>query len=923
MTLIFFFLHLRSEGQEVMEKLSFTVPLKERKVTSNEIVSVILKIDNRQKTKSTAWIKVGVDKQLQLLSKDSIWINLAAGDSTFLPVKIFIPEKTPFGLDYQVDFSMRDLGGEVHHERCRLILEQERNVMLAAQVSTIVLDGVNDSISIPVRISNKGNNKQKINLISRFPSALQSDGFHSTMQITMEAFADTVVFVKKKATRELINFDEFTVNITGAYMNGNIFGVGNVSIQTLKNIRHRDNDPVSGEKYLGNYKDAFSMVTQNFGSKFAAYQIMGGGAVDLPESRIGYNIDATIFKNSLNSPYFRDTFLSFEKSNFGFSAGNITRNFDLNLNGRGATAFFTDTATLNNFEVGYIDNSSNLIAPNNYRYDAGRSAWAKIEHRGTDLKIKSTLVYNKDPFVQVNNFLIGNEIKWYTKSKYRISGSLNVGRTSDYTDAGYSKMGLLGGMSFDGVLGSFSVSADNLISSPYYSGLRKGMAIFSERLTYNLKGMNIWSGFNYLKSEPKFISSFMTFSTKYQNSRTEIGVSRIWGNWSVSLAPTYQTEAGTYYLSADEFLEADLISKRLVTQISYNAFQQSLFLNVDAGFVKSSLSIKSESQFKINGSYRYKMFNIATNLQYGNFFVNEFFNNSLPGNKKYTNLNITPTVRRSFFSGKIKIEGGLSYNKISNAGKTVLLTGRGEYNVSQKTQLFASLARSQYNFNQYRYEYNNLQFGLIQKIPNAMLGNKNSTLEVNIYKDENQNGIYDPGDSVARSQVVYINGFAFITDKKGKVIYKNLPDGNYTITAANQGQWYAPEQKVIVRRKDLKVTFGMAKTGTLKGAISYSYNEYSYDINREMLGIGVEATSENGEVTRTKTDGSGQFVFYLPTGNYFISVSPESLPGEVECSNNQQHFKVDQKTTNKVSFDLVVKSRRVESKKFISKSLKK
>src|SRR5690606_8676570 len=127
---------------------------------------------------------------------------------------------------------------------------------------------------------------------------------------------------------------------------GDIFSQASVDIQTLKNVRY-SHVPSEAEEYYNSYNNSISLSGQWFGGNSASYQIMGGGAIDLPFGRIGYNIDAQVYRNFPDEPYIRNTYLSYETKQMGFSVGNISRNFDVNMNGRGGTAYVTDSSRKN------------------------------------------------------------------------------------------------------------------------------------------------------------------------------------------------------------------------------------------------------------------------------------------------------------------------------------------------------------------------------------------------------------------------------------------------------------------------------------------------------------------------------------------------------------------------------------------------
>lgn len=222
------------------------------------------------------------------------------------------------------------------------------------------------------------------------------------------------------------------------------------------------------------------------------------------------------------------------------------------------------------------------------------------------------------------------------------------------------------------------------------------------------------------------------------------------------------------------------------------------------------------------------------------------------------------------------------------------------------------------------YAYNNLQLSYTQKLPEARVGAQKNTLVLFFYKDVNSNGVYDAAvDSIASGQEVNVGSTGFITDRSGRIVYRNLPKGDYSVSVLKTGKWYGDAQNILLDSKKLTVQIPLHKTGTIEGNVTYNATQYSYELNRQKQGVAIKATDENGNVVATMTDDYGHFVFYLPTGHYSLSVNMSDLPGEVECENNGKDVQVTPDSYTSVNFILRVKERHIETKKFYSSSLAK
>ena len=265
-------------------------------------------------------------------------------------------------------------------------------------------------------------------------------------------------------------------------------------------------------------------------------------------------------------------------------------------------------------------------------------------------------------------------------------------------------------------------------------------------------------------------------------------------------------------------------------------------------------------------------------------------------------------------TNKLRLEAGVAWMNNSYSGNSSFITGRTEYDMLPKTGIY-----SVYNHNRFNsYQFSILEVGITQKLSLPKAGAVNSDLEVIIYKDMNQNGIFDQGDIREEGHLLYINDAAFISDTDGSVKYKKLPLGNYRISISNVGGWYAPDQFIKLEKKKHRIEIPLQRTGTLKANLIYSFNEFSYEINQNLRGITIVATDENNMRYLSKTNMEGQVVLYLPLGKYSISVDESNLPPEVEIEKNIPKIALDAENVQNVTIKLIVKPRKIETKKFVS-----
>ena len=390
----------------------------------------------------------------------------------------------------------------------------------------------------------------------------------------------------------------------------------------------------------------------------------------------------------------------------------------------------------------------------------------------------------------------------------------------------------------------------------------------------------------------------------------------------LSVSPYYAIERNNSFSFMDQgslYLQSWNILTTVNVPISATRY---ISINAEGGMFNSSLERKRQFRFRTNSNYKHGIFNLMASAQTGTFFLGEIVNSFMKTAENNYLINISPTIQKSFYRNKLRTEVGLNYSSTKVSGKGWQLTGRTEYDVIPKTTFFASMNHNQFTFFGGQFTSSILEVGIRKQMRSARIGEKTNPLELFVFKDMNQNGIYDTGDSVATNHLVYVNEEVFVTKEDGTVLYKNLPPGEYRITLPRLKGWYSPDQKINFAKKE-RIEIPLQKTGTLRGSISYEFNEFSYEIGQQKEGLSIIATAANGQRYRTRTNTDGSYIFFIPTGRYSVRVNPEDLPPEVESLQGDQPTEVVTGEIKSVNLVLNIKQRKIETKRFSSPSLRK
>lgn len=921
--LVFLFLLMSSVYAQQNDAIVLSTSKHKLVVSNGELEDFTLRIRNGAAVSLQGTLNIQADPDIQLLSRSTISLALAGGDSLYLPVKFVVKKQARAGKHYKISFVLRDKGQTVQAETATEIeIQPRKNVALFALVSEILLDTNTDSLNIPVKIINSGNTPQKVNVISRMPSFIQRSDFHSNRELLIYPSADTVLWFRYPVNSRMYNQDGFEISVSGVYANGEVFGLNSVKVQSAR-LSRRYREPFSSDSYQQN---SISLSSQNMFSDNESYVLEGNGDLKLGQGNVQYNIDARSSSAAYEPLIVRNTWLNYQTRTFGIRAGNIGRNLDMSLNGRGVSVAVNDTSSHNTYEAGYLDGNINLFGSTYTGLSqAGKAGWGTFSHQHNKWQLSSSAIYEINPWYNARNSLLSNTLSWRNEKNLYFSVILNGGRTAAYRDTQDDKLSMAAGFNLTGTLKGISINSINYLSTSYYPGLRRGGSNFSERFAWNAAGLNFWASLDYYRSEPRYFANTFSFNPLSGRLRNEIGMSaRIYKSLTFSVAPNFtQEKDNSYVLPGLENRSYSLKAWNLYGLLNYPVSSgQNVSLSAEGGFVSSQFAGLNRFHIKVNSNYHYNLFNLNVSLQSGVFYLGEAVSTHMLGTGSRKSLIISPYMRKAFLHNKLRAEGGLNFNYNSYSGSIWQLNARTEYTVLPTLDMYTAL-----NFNRYQYSYglyqsNMLEAGITKKIARAEIAAKSATLEVFLYKDLNRNGMYDEGDSVATEQLLYINKTVFITKKDGLVNYRNLPHGEYLVTVPNIKGWYTPEQYVSLTKKS-RYEIALQKTGVLNGRISFTSDEFSYEAKQEKGGIQVIATDDNGKKHTTRTDPEGKFVFYISAGRYRISINEETLPAETEYTESAGYIEVLPEVAGHVSLKLSVKKRKIETKKFVSPSVQK
>jgi hypothetical protein len=206
-------------------------------------------------------------------------------------------------------------------------------------------------------------------------------------------------------------------------------------------------------------------------------------------------------------------------------------------------------------------------------------------------------------------------------------------------------------------------------------------------------------------------------------------------------------------------------------------------------------------------------------------------------------------------------------------------------------------------------------------IPIPFAKKQHATNTIVAFYDVNGNHMQDKDEPVMENIIIRINGSEVITNKKGEAEMENMPVGRYpfSIIALDKMEGWFPDISdsiTILNSGKINVPFvrGVKVYGDVildRQEIAIADKDKIFDMSR------IKITAQGRKTYNTLTDIDGHFEFYLPNGDYTLTMD-ESILGDVyKISRN--NIPITLKTSQDgvyMSFYIVEKRRKVKFKTF-------
>lgn len=895
------------------------------------LMDLVVMLTNTDEEPFEGFLSIKTPEGFRSISGEQIDIHLDTAERKYIPVKILFRQIAKAGTS-NVEIDLLDLKKRVvQTEAIGQTIKENNNLQLSTPNPVVFVSNPNDSLSVQVTVSNLGNRQQEVAVVFSVPGLMGEKNFFE-QKAKVEIQQDHVFIFKFIPPQALLDRPQFTINV--AAMRGpekELFSNLSVTVQNISSSRrYQDMETVRQSQYYR--RNSVTGSYRRIGENSTVYQLTGSGDIDLPA---GYmSVNGNFYKaNNANEPIVSNTYVTYHLGNHHLKVGNISQPLEMALFGRGIEVGIADKQKSKSLQIGFIDQNFNLVEKNAFLKNGYGFYTTGVWGASSPSNYTSGIyLFKEDAMEQAQHHLAGIEKAHTFNKDWRGDLKIHAGM-SHYEKTNKNEPSFAVETQYNGNIHGVRLYGNYFFSSAYFPGNRRGMLQLQQNAVKNISpNHTVYTNVFFSDFSPQ--SHTYTMNMQSANFRFDSGISfsRI-KNTSIKLGYQYQTESSNSFGRFVEMNSNDNLAmktQRLVENVNWLSKnnKHSILLTLEEGLTKLSQEKSIKPQFKIGTAYSFKWLNANLSYQYGSFFLSEYVSayRRTEGTEVFQRLTASVSADKQLIQNKLSVSTGAGYIKDFTTGQIPSAFLNLQYIPHPQYRLYL-------NSSWYRYDMQNTIFYPFSSANNMFIievgltvnfkgrkpsSRKKGKLTALVYYDKNANNIFDEDDEVAADYLITLNNTTFKTNNKGEFTYRSLPFGKYKLKPTAQKGWFTQGDEYVIDTYKTAVSIPLHQSGTASGKIKYDYDVKTVlDFEPKIGGI-VFNISRNGKfIQRISTNDNGEFVLFLPKGDYQISLNENSLATNTYCEDAIRNFSVEAgKIIQIPKFVIKVQQKRINIKQF-------
>ncbi|WP_262152456.1 COG1470 family protein [Chryseobacterium foetidum] len=802
---------------------------------------------------------------------------LDAGQSKNLPVKMianvdFMKLKSS-EIKFQVSYSISSV---TRTESTSFLAKKEENRNIAIYTETFenFINPAAPDSSVLLTVENQGYGRRNVKIdFQSIPDGLEMMPKQQT--VTLEALEKQTVEIKIVIRKHNTIFPEFNINaIATDLITNEIVGSNTLHLLILSNNRQiaRGPESVNGSNFA-------EMSYNENSSGFNFLQLRANTAFKMSENvKSRFNIGTDYFmEGGLYNIY--DTWLEMERKNTVLRVGNInSTDYEYPIFGRGAKVS-TKFGNNKQIELLALENNYNLYSTYFRQINGSNVVGAKYGFgNAKTLNGKISYIYDHDPRLNIDTQLANAVTSFLIAGKHTVRTEFGLSHEKGLVNKDENAGGLAGA-NYEGKLGRWDLQSINSFATKSYSGIKRGSFFSNQRIGRQFsESQRAFVQYQNSQLDPGFLSSQnapyqpeISTNLRYYFNSTEAlatGYQFNGKNWNFLVSPKIEKQK-----TANIYTSHELFSYRLETNISTTLGNHAINLTAEYSYSNADNQSDWFNSLRTTLSYRYKSVSLNGTAQWNAtnvFDLNSFYNTD----RKFANYNVYASYNFHTLGNNLtgSFSAGTFYSELYKNLNTNI-TGNLEYRISSSWSGTGYFNLSGYKSTaEYSTSGSYYQFRVgIKKYfaPATALGNHKVTFQ--FFEDKNFNGLPDSGEKVFAEEIVKLDDYIAMTDKNGKVVFQNVPDGIYTLKVNESAGARLMMDPVIMVSKNINRKVGLVKNIRVSGKLTEIKQAYDV-LDTDVTGIAVYAKGEDGLIYTALVNQKNEFEFFLKDGKYEIYI---------------------------------------------------
>ncbi len=803
--------------------------------------------------------------------------TLTAGEQKRLPLKFIAnldvlkmqSDKITFTLSYQSSSIVKNLDASFNIQK-----EEDRSIAIYPFSRENYLHTTSPQSAILIFVENRGYSKRSIKLdfqslpqgleITPKQQILSLEGLEKQMvEIIVSTRRENILFpdynIQAKATDLIDNEDVGSSNIKLVFLSSNrqvVKGIDSRSSSNFAEIAYNENS--SGFNYLQLKGNTEFLATENVYGRF--------------------NFNTDYYQHGgLYNLY--DTWLELEHKKSVLRIGNVQGgDYDYSVSGRGGK-FATMIGANNELEVFALENNYSLYSTYFSQFQGSKMAGAKYSFgKAKSFNGKVSYLFDHDPRRSINSQVADFVSSFTLRSQHNFRMETGLSNEKGLLNKDQNT-GATAGLNYDIRIGVWDFQSLNSYASKSYAGLSRGSFSLNQRIGHKFSdNKRAFLLYKNAQLQPEYISFQDTdnqtsdfrndFHYFYSTQAVKMGYQFSITNWSFLFSPQVEHQK-----SENNSIVRELLSYRLQTNVGTSFGSHALHLTSEYTYSKADKSLDWFHSLRSTMSYRFKGFSLNATAQWNPINVIDMYSHyNTDGNfvnyNLYTSYNFDALPQA--FTGSIS--AGVNYSELyKNINNNI--SGNIEYKISTGWATTGYFNYSDYRSTQTKgYRGNNYQVRLgIKKYFTVATSNGKHKVRFQLFEDKNFNGVLDSGEPVRANEVVKLDNFVAMTDKKGRVIFQNVPQGSYKVIVRESAGSRLMMDPTIVVDRNINIKVGLIKNLRVAGKLMEVKQAYDV-LETSATGITVYAKNEEGIVQTAVVNQNNEFEFFLKDGIYDIYI---------------------------------------------------